>query len=134
MQYFIPYLLVSVFSAVSDIASSLTIKIFLQGGSCALTTGKAIWVYVIVRLCVGCCSSNCQQQGQNAETTEAALASYCCYFIINLGLCIYGGIVLFNDDVCDSYKRTGLYQMYSILYWVDVASTFVILTCGWIAS
>ena len=97
-----------------------------------MTTGKAIWVYVIVRLCVSFCSNYCRESISNTnettETTKTSLSSYCCTFITNLGLCIYGGIVLFNDDVCDSYKRTGLYKMYNVLYWFDVVGIVVIFT------
>lgn len=96
--------------------------------SCWDTTGKAIWTYVIVRMVLGCCSSQCVQTAQNQEVEQgtAAVAAICSFMIL-LTLFIYGGVVLFANDVCDGFKNTGLYQMYYILYIIDVITNGLLL-------
>jgi hypothetical protein len=90
--------------------------------------GKAIWTYVIVRMVLGCCSSQCTQTAQSQEVEpETAAAGAFCSALIVLTLFIYGGVVLIAEDVCDGFKRTGLYQMYYILYIIDVIFNSLLL-------
>ena len=42
-----------------------------------------------------------------------------CAACINIGMLIYGGIVLIGADVCDGYLKTGLYKLYYVLYIID---------------
>jgi hypothetical protein len=97
--------------------------------SCWDTTGKAIWTYVIVRMVLGCCSSQCIQtaQSQDVEQGTAAVAAICSFMIL-FTLFIYGGVVIFANDVCDGFKNTGLYQMYYILYIIDVVTNSLLLS------
>jgi hypothetical protein len=90
--------------------------------------GKAIWTYVIVRMVLGSCSSQCTQTAQNQEVEpETAAAGAFCSALFMLTLFIYGGVVLIAEDVCDGFKRTGLYQMYYILYIIDVIFNSLLL-------
>ena len=103
-----------------------------KGGSdpTCLDAGDAIWTYVIVRLILGWLGGVCGRgRGQEeAEDSESSFVGPFCQFCTSLTTVIYGGIVIFSKDVCEQYKNTGLYQMYYIMYWIDVLS-LCIITC-----
>ena len=100
-----------------------------KGGSCATTTGHAIWVYVIVRLVVGCCTSSLSQNNlHNMEIDYEVRRCYLVFYVVTLlGMLIYGGVVLFNSDVCPQFKNTGLYQMYTVVYVIDVVGLLFVI-------
>lgn len=50
-----------------------------------------------------------------------------CAMCINLGMLIYGGIVLIGADVCDGYLKTGLYKLYYVLYIIDCVFNSIII-------
>ena len=119
------------------IASFVFTVIFLvkdegKGGSCADTAGKAIWVYVIVKTIVGPISSQCfgTSNGDGdgkKESKETNAVSFFCLVATTLSMLIYGGLVLYGSDVCQSYKNTGLYQMYHILYIIDAVAMIILI-------
>jgi|MDTB01.1.fsa_nt_gb hypothetical protein len=97
-----------------------------KGGSdpTCLDAGDAIWVYVIVRLILGwvggVCSGSSKQESEVSLDNTISVNVYCS--IVTTLICvIYGGVVLFSEDVCDQYKNTGLYKMYYVMYWIDVS-------------
>lgn len=95
---------------------------------CWDTTGKAIWTYVIVRIVLGCLSQSCANTAQSESSEEGTAAiGACCAATINLALMIYGGIVLIANDVCDGFKRTGLYKMFYIIYIIEVITNTVMI-------
>jgi hypothetical protein len=120
------------------IASFVFTIIFLvkdegKGGTCADTAGQAIWTYVIVKTIVGPVSSQCfgggSSQGEDGAKNggETRAVSFFCLVIVTLGMLIYGGLILYSPDVCQSYKRTGLYQMYHVLYIVDAVAMIILI-------
>ena len=105
-----------------------------KGGSdpTCLEAGDAIWTYVIVRLVLGwvsglCNGTNSSEGGE--EGAETNLVGICCQFTITTAIVIYGAVVIFHKDVCDQYKNTGLYQMYYIMFWIDVSVLCFLVLC-----
>ena len=101
-----------------------------KGGSdpTCLDAGDAIWVYVLVRLLVGCCGG---VAGSGYSFNEVGAKTYSMdphvSGVTTLISVIYGGVVLFSKDVCDQYKNTGLYKMYCVMYWIDVSTLSIIV-------
>ena len=101
-----------------------------KGGSdpTCLDAGDAIWVYVLVRLLVGCCGG---VAGTGFSKNEVGAKTYAMdprvSGVTTLLSVIYGGVVLFSKDVCDQYKNTGLYKMYCVMYWIDVSTLSIIV-------
>ena len=103
------------------IAGAVTLSVFWiiflvndegKGGICADTTGHAIWVYCIVKMVTASCIQGGQANKPKSEDVEAdTMTGAMCVILCNLGLLIYGGIVIIYNDPCDQYKNTGLYQM-----------------------
>lgn len=104
-----------------------------KGGSdpTCLAAGDAIWTYVIVRLILGWCSGLCNanQSEEGEGSGETKLVGFFCQFVITLTIVIYGAIVILSKDVCDQYKNTGLYQMYYVMFWIDVSVCCFLLLC-----
>ena len=77
---------------------------------------------------LGCFSQQCTNTAQNEQSTgETAAAGAMCAMCINLGMLIYGGIVLIGADVCDGYLKTGLYKLYYVLYIIDCVFNSIII-------
>lgn len=106
----------------------LTILFLVQddgkGGSCADSSGAAVWTYVIVRLVINCCCLSPTSSAMLSFDEEATIltrrinANLNIY--ISIAILLYGCIVLFNAEVCDQYKATGLYQMYVWIWAIDL--------------
>lgn len=93
-----------------------------KGGSCATTTGHAIWVYAIARLCLNSCAQCCSSVGNGDAGKDGEYGRQCAQ-CMHLATWIYGGIVLFDAGVCDQYKATGLYKFLVAMYFIDISST-----------
>lgn len=46
--------------------------------------------------------------------------------IINIGIQIYGGIVLYHDPVCEQFTNTGLYKMAYSMFFIDSSLFFLV--------
>ena len=107
-----------------------------KGGECADTYGHNIWVYFFWKLIIGCCSqvltggfsrfgkNDVDADGnpinKNTTTTSGTIVSgLVLVMLINIGILIYGGIVLVHDPVCDQYTNTGLYKMAYAMFFID---------------
>ena len=120
-----------------------------EGGECADTYGHHIWVYFLIKLCVGVCSqfvshgiarsgsgkddddddddasSDRKAQRLNKETVSGIVL----VLLINIGILVYGGVVLVHDPVCVEYTNTGLYKMAYAMFFIDSSMIFC-MTCA----
>lgn len=106
----------------------LTILFLVQddgkGGSCASSSGTAVWTYVIVRLVINYCFLSptsfamLNSDRESSILTRRISANFNIY--ISIAILLYGCIVLFNAEVCNQYEATGLYQMYVWIWAIDL--------------
>lgn len=121
------------------VATALTIYFLVvnegKGGACADTTGRAIWIYTITRMCLLFVSNQCKVKEPTEDNKFEQYIASCCSGTIHVGVWIYGGLVIYGADVCDEFKRTGLYKLISNIFIIDVALgslTFAILFWVWV--
>ena len=92
-----------------------------QGGSCVSSTGRAIWLYAILRICLNCVANQCKVKEPTEDNKTEQNIALCCSTTIIVGSWIYGGVVIYASGVCDQFKNTGLYKLISAVYIIEVS-------------
>ena len=119
-----------------------------KGGSCAQSVGNDIWIYFLIKTIVGVatyfasCFTGSDAKNHNGDNSKSLLSVQnggndvggakvtviLSTLILHVGMLAYGGVVLIHETVCESYERTGLYQMAYALFFLDC--TFLFFACA----
>jgi hypothetical protein len=103
-----------------------------KGGSDSecIGAGHAIWVWVVVRLASHCLTNCIDQVFFLSEEECMKIGAFTAHVTFNWSMIIYGGVVIFNSEVCDGYKRTGLYTLSLVYFYGDVVVTTIYTVAG----
>jgi len=143
--------LLMAFVAVFVLSIHFLVYDYGAGGPCANTYGHHIWVYFLIKLCVGCCSQmisagtvrgDGDDEGEDATNgvvvmnkkqkslSKDTVSGIVLVLLINIGILVYGGVVLVHDPVCVEYTHTGLYKMAYAMFFIDSSLIFCMSMAG----
>ena len=107
-----------------------------KGGSDSdcISAGHAIWVWVVVRLSSHCITNCMDQVFFLSEEECMKISAFSAHLTFNWSMIIYGGVVIYNSEVCDGYKRTGLYTLSLVYFYGDVVVTTIYTIAGGTAA